>query len=249
MLSRPSATLSLNEPAQQVLPRSATRASDPARDPDTLAKTSVTLPEIGNQQLQPDPLLAASLMTSMPRQGTAARGSTSGILLYLLSVAFVAAATIGVFFGAGFFLLAHPTEEMIAGSGTRDRGTEVGPTSSGSFLRPHSDAPPVPAETQSLRSVAAAALPVSPLAQSPAAHEALSMENGDAALGSVPERPAGATAVNAAGSAPSAGKVPALRSTSHKASLTTHGQTTPALRSPVRKGTLTPPAHTEPAQK
>jgi hypothetical protein len=232
MLSRPSAILSLNEPAQQVVPRSATRTSDPAGAPDTPAKTSGTLSETGNQQLQPDPVLAASLMTSMPRRGTAARGSTSGILLYLLSLVFVAAATIGVFFGAGFFLLVHPKEEMTAS--TRDRGTEVRP-SSGGLPHPHSDAPPVPAETQLLRSVAAAALPVSPLAQSPAAHEALPPENGDAVRGSVPESLAGETAVSAAGRAPSAGKVPALRSTARKASLTPHTQTTHRLQSRDRR--------------
>jgi hypothetical protein len=207
------------------VPRSVTRTSDPAGDPDTLAKTSGTLSGTGNQQLQPDPVLAASLMTSMPRRGTAARGFTSGILLYLLSVGFVAAATIGIFFGAGFFLLAHPKEEMTAS--TRDRGTEVRP-SSGGLPPPHSDAPPVPAETQLLRSVAAAALPISPLAQSPAAHEALQQENGDAVRGSVPASPAGETAVSAADGAPSVGKVPALRSTARKASFATHAQTTHA---------------------
>jgi hypothetical protein len=67
------------------VPRSVTRTSDPAGDPDTLAKTSGALSGTGNQQLQPDPVLAASLMTSMRRRGTA-RGFTSGILLYLLSV-------------------------------------------------------------------------------------------------------------------------------------------------------------------
>jgi hypothetical protein len=43
-----------------------------------------------------------------------AAGLPVGILLYIVCVGLVAIATIGVFFGIGFFLLAQPTEELIA---------------------------------------------------------------------------------------------------------------------------------------
>lgn len=38
-----------------------------------------------------------------------------GTLLYLVSLGFVAIATVVVFFGVGFLLLAHRNEELIAG--------------------------------------------------------------------------------------------------------------------------------------
>ena len=43
-----------------------------------------------------------------------------GSLLCLVLVGLVAAAIIGVFFGAGFLLLVHPEKEIVADTGTRD---------------------------------------------------------------------------------------------------------------------------------
>src|SRR5260370_14504830 len=45
-----------------------------------------------------------------------------------ISVGLVAAATIGVFFGAGFLLLVHPRKEIVANTGTRDPPRPYGDT-------------------------------------------------------------------------------------------------------------------------
>jgi len=84
-----------------------------------------------------------------------------GSVLYLVLIGAVAIATVGVFFGSGFLLLAPPAKETIADSGTRD----------GNPPRPYGDAPRVESEAALgsremavPRSSAAAALPGSPLA-------------------------------------------------------------------------------------
>jgi len=48
-----------------------------------------------------------------------------GALLYLVSLGVVALATVGVFFGLGFVMLAHPSEKLIAGSDADDRGGAI----------------------------------------------------------------------------------------------------------------------------
>jgi len=61
----------------------------------------------------------------MPSPAAAARtGSAApiGIFLYLVSLAFVAVATIGVFFGVAFSLLPHPADALIAQLRTRGPG-------------------------------------------------------------------------------------------------------------------------------
>jgi hypothetical protein len=46
-------------------------------------------------------------------------------LLYLIPLGFVATAIVVVFFGLGFFLLAHPSEGVTVDPGARDRGVEI----------------------------------------------------------------------------------------------------------------------------
>jgi hypothetical protein len=53
-----------------------------------------------------------------------------GDLLYLVSIAFVGAATVGLFFGSSFLLLAQPRGQLQTESGIHDRDTEVAPLSS-----------------------------------------------------------------------------------------------------------------------
>jgi hypothetical protein len=175
----------------------------------------------------------------------------------------VATVTIGVFFGIGFFLLAHPTEGRIADSGTRDRDTEFKSLRAGVFPRPYSDAPPVPVDAELPCSVAAAALPVAPRPQGLAAHEAQSPENSAALQNSPPVATASEAPVSAATGAPSTGeaptsaatgalstrKVPAVRSTARKSNLHPAAQIGPASRLAARKATLTPPVQTVPALK
>ena len=85
-----------------------------------------------------------------------------GSLLYLALVGLVAAATIGVLFGAGFLLLVHDGKETIADTGARDRDA------------PHPDRGAARADRENLQasresaapdSAALAAPPGSPLAQ------------------------------------------------------------------------------------
>ena len=76
---------------------------------------------------------------SPPTRHTAAAGRPVGNLLYLVFVGLVASATIGVFFGIGFFLLVQPTREVIASLGTHDRGIETDPLRSSAFPSQNSD--------------------------------------------------------------------------------------------------------------
>jgi hypothetical protein len=70
--------------------------------------------DTGNERLLPGLVPAGSLPTSAPSRRNMAAGVPVGDLLYIVSVGLVTMATIGVFFGIGFFLLAQPTEEPIA---------------------------------------------------------------------------------------------------------------------------------------
>src|SRR5260370_32970636 len=101
---------------------------------------------------------------SPPTRPMAAAGRPVGNLLYLVFVGLVASATIGVFFGIGFFLLVQPTREVIASLGTHDRGIETDPLRSSAFPSQNSDelpADPPTVATPAEESVAAhAAAPV-----------------------------------------------------------------------------------------
>jgi len=155
MPSRLSATQLFDQLAQQVVPRGATRTFDPAGSPDTLARISGSLSENGDQWLPLDPRDPASLSTSTSRR----RAAAPGLLFYLLSIGLVAPATVAILFGVGFFSLGHPTGEMIAGFGNRDRGNEIRPPRVGGFPYSAKAALPAPVETELPRSVAATVLP------------------------------------------------------------------------------------------
>ncbi len=92
----------------------ASRTTDPAGGSNTLAAMSGMFSDTGNERLVPGLVPAGSLPTPAPSRRNMAAGLSVGILLYLVSVGLLAIAIIGVFFGIGFFLLAQPTEELIA---------------------------------------------------------------------------------------------------------------------------------------
>ena len=165
MPGRTSATLWLTESAQLPAPRRASKTSDPASFPDMLAEKSDTRPNTGDQRLLPDSGLAAATSTSTPPTRAAAQRLPVGILLYLISVGLVAVATIAVFFGTGFFLLAHHVEETTAGSDSSDYGTEIKSPSFGFSSTPMMMPGKALVETELPRSVTAAALPIVPFAQ------------------------------------------------------------------------------------
>jgi hypothetical protein len=69
---------------------------------------------------------------------------------YLVSVGVLAAVIIGALFGVAFLLLAQTSEQVIGGSGPRDRGTEVKSLQSVGFPDLSSDAQSVPVEVATL---------------------------------------------------------------------------------------------------
>jgi hypothetical protein len=146
-------------------------------------------------------------------------------LAYFVSVGLVAVLIIAGCFGIGFSLLAQNTQQIVGGSGTRDRGTEV----------------VVPIRAELPPSAAAAPLPVAPLAQGPAAREAPMPENSD---------PAGEAPVSAATGALLSRTAPALTSTAREATLTPPATVSPVeLKSSFPGATTpaTPPARARPA--
>jgi hypothetical protein len=248
MSGRTSATLWLTETAQLSAPRRASKTSDPASFPDMSAKKSDTLSDTENLWLLPDSGHAASPSSTIPPARAAAQRLPGGILLYLISVGLVAVATITVFFGTGFFLLAHHVEETTAGSDSSERGTEVNRQapvfSNTSIMMTRSLV-----EAELPRPVTAAALSMVPFAEDAAAYQAPPLENSEAARSSLPGSPVGEAPVSAAGVASSTEKVLVLRSAAPAATLTPPAQAVPAPRSKRRTATLIPPSKTIAAQR
>jgi hypothetical protein len=135
-------------------------SSDPADRPNTLDAPSGMLTDIGSKPLLP----ALVSRTLTPRR--AARVLPVGILLYLFSVGIVAAATVGILFGIGFFLLAQPKEAMNASAGTggHDSDTKLRLPTLSNASSTYGDIASVPIEPPIPRSAATAALPVVPVA-------------------------------------------------------------------------------------
>jgi hypothetical protein len=137
---------------------------DPANLSDALDASSDMLTDLGSKRLLP----ALVARTSTPRR--AARVLPVGTLLYLLSVGIVAAATVGVLFGIGFFLLAQPNEAAITNISTEDHASDTvfrRPDASSNASSVDGDIASVPIEPQVPRSAATAALPVVTVALPP----------------------------------------------------------------------------------
>jgi hypothetical protein len=249
MPGRTSATLWLTESAQLPAPRRASKTSDPTSFTDMLAEKLDTRPDTGNPRLLSDSGRPASPSSSTPRTRAAAQRLSVGILLYLISVGLVAVATIAVFFGTGFFLLAHHVEETTAGWDSSEHDTEIKSSSSGVLQHFHNDDPRSLVEAELPRPVAAAALPMVPFAQGPAAYLAPPLENSEAARSSVPGSPVGEAPVSDVGVASSTEKVLVLRSAAPAATLAPPAQAVPAPRSKRRTATLIPPSKTIAAQR
>ena len=139
-----------------------------------------------------------------------------GTLFYLVSLGVVATATFVVFFGLGFFLLAHPNEELIAGA--RDRGVEVEPRRTDLVSQP--EAATLTAQTELPHPAEASA----PSGQPLEAHEVLPTDT-DTAWASLPASAADMVAANATSDASSSQELRSLRSNADKATLATAGVT------------------------
>jgi hypothetical protein len=75
-------------------------------------------------------LVATAPSVSTPRRRVISARLPIGVLLYLVSVGFVGAGTVGLFFGSAFLLLAQPKGQIQTVSRTNDRDTMVDPSRS-----------------------------------------------------------------------------------------------------------------------
>lgn len=99
---------------------------------------------------------AASLTSRAPRRGL---GSSIGVSLYLVSIAFLAVATIGVFFGIAFSLLRQPANAVVCERPIRGRISDVGAPSHAGLPRAGAAAPGGP---KTATAMAKTALPLRP---------------------------------------------------------------------------------------
>jgi len=242
-------TPSLDNLGLQPAQRRAPSNSDPAGTSTMLAAVAGSLADTAKERLLPGIVPGASPPKPAPRRRTATAPLSVGTLLHLVSIGLVATATIAAFFGIGFSLLAQAMEEMIAGSGTPDRITEVKPMLSGAFPHLYSDALPVLKSTELSRSAAAAPIILALLAKGSAAHDPLPLQTSQTKRGSAQVSPNGEGSASAPAGALSSGKEPGLKSTARMAALTPPIQTVPAMSSRTSGATLIPPAQTASARE
>jgi len=182
-------------------------------------------------------------LDELPQQAASGSEPQGSDPAYLVSVGVVAAIVIGVFFGLGFSWLAETREQIIDGSGPRDRGTEVKPPQSVGFRGPSSDAQSVPVEVELPPLVAVTPLPVLALGQSPTAREDPTSEPTKPARGSA--SPAVDAAVSTATGARSSAQAPAVKSAASEATRAppaTVSPPEPASGLPVATTPVMPPA-------
>jgi hypothetical protein len=200
-------------------------SANPAEVSNTLGSSSGMLSDIARKRLLP-------ALVGAPAPRHAARSVPVGILIYLLAVGIVAAATVGVFFGAGFFLLAQPTAAMIANNATAEQISSVKrrvPQIMAKTSPTSSDVASVPIQPEIPPSAATAVLPVvslAPLAGRPSPIDNVSTSPapdrsvGEVSLGSpapepapaafAPAAPAAEPAPGSSAGAPTAAAAPSL---------------------------------------
>jgi hypothetical protein len=147
----------------------------------------------------------------------------------------VAAVIIGIFFGIGFSLLVP--EQIIGGSRTGNRGTEVKSLHSIGLPDLFSDAQPVPADAEQPPSTAVASLVPLALARRPMAREDATPENATPSQSSVSA--AGEAVIGTAAGAVSTTEASAVGSTANEATLAR-----PTIVSPPERGSSFPSATT-----
>ena len=135
-----------------------------------------------------------------------------GTLLYLVSLGFVAIATVVVFFGLGFLLLAHSNEELIAGPDARNRVVKIEP-------RPSDLAQPPDKNGALSTTQTASASPVLPTQMPEPHYDILPLARSETAVGSAPAAETGAA--NGMSHASSDQNQPGLRSNTAEAAAAT----------------------------
>jgi hypothetical protein len=155
------------------------------RTPDPTAVSNISMfPGTKVEGVMP----GASPPNSTPSPRILIAGLPPGSLLYLVLVGLVAIAIVGVFFGAGFSLLAPPAKQTIADAGTR--GPKIPPPRSDP-AQADRKAAPVSQETAPLQSAAVAALPGFPPTRRQAVGEAPPPQQSKATQSSPPVPPPG----------------------------------------------------------
>ena len=137
-------------------------AADPLRRPDTFGLSAAVLSDIRDKQL---PALSPA-RASTPRRVVSAL--PIGIFFYLLCLGIVATATVGIFFGIGFFFLAQTTQAMNANAGARAQGADAArlpPQVASDEPSTYGNSASIPIEPPIPRSAATAALPAAPVPQ------------------------------------------------------------------------------------
>jgi hypothetical protein len=98
--------------------------------------------QLASRNSGPQSAKAPDTLADPPNERTTAPKPNVGTLLYVIPLGFVATAIVVIFFGLGFFLLAHPNGELIAGPGGRDRSLKVEPPHPDLVASPGKDAAP-----------------------------------------------------------------------------------------------------------
>ena len=154
----------------------------------------------------PQSAKAPGAPSDLPNEGVRTPEPNLGTLLHLISIGVVATATVVVFFGLAFFLLAGPSEGLTLDPRARDRGVEIEPRRPDSVASPGLDTAPSTVQTPA-RSVF------------PEAPDVLPPADKDTASGLASAADTGA--VNATFDGSSSQKQPGLRSNADEATLAT----------------------------
>jgi hypothetical protein len=98
--------------------------ADPAKVPVAAGDAASMFPDAGPDRSRPDPAPTEGQSPALPPSRIPIARPWVGIDLYLLSVALVAAAIIGILLGIGSYLLVHPATEMAADYADEETGTQ-----------------------------------------------------------------------------------------------------------------------------
>ena len=164
MLDQTSASSLIHElaPRGGVQPELVSSSSaDPPSRPDAFGSSAAVLSDIRDKPLVP---ALSPARTSTPLR--VASALPIGIFFYLLSLGIVATATVGIFFGIGFFFLAQTTQAMNTSAEAREHGadSERRPSQvSSDEPSTYGDSASIPIAPPIARSAATAALPAAPV--------------------------------------------------------------------------------------
>jgi hypothetical protein len=186
----------------------------------------------------PDAIFTTLSLDELAQQPTSRSKPQSSDRGYLASVGVVAAVITGVFFGISFSLLLAP-EQIIGGSGTGNRGTEVETLHSIGLPDSSSDAQPVPADAEQPPSGAVASLLPLALAYGPPMAGEDVPENATASQSSVSA--ASEAVISTAAGAVSSTRASAVGSMANETTLARPATVSPPERFPAAT-TATPPA-------